>query len=153
MAYKPPRTISCSLAFGTQCRLVPFLNRRHPSAQQTVHQLVRVLFRPHGTLESYRGLPVTTVASCLASFTAVTTTGNVGSHFYHNHHPLQTTRFQALDGDLDWSFRGSLLCHRGCLASDSSRSVSTTSMSSASPRSVLSTQTRGAMISPFSGFL
>ena len=33
----------------------------------------------------------------------------------HKHRSLQTPRFQTLDGDLDWCFRGSFLCGRSCL--------------------------------------
>ena len=33
----------------------------------------------------------------------------------HKHRPLQTPRFQTLDDDLDWGFRGSFLCDCNCL--------------------------------------
>ena len=97
----------------TQCRLVTFLNRRHTSSQQTPHQLVRVLHKPFG-------LGVLSWLACHDSFLLSRQFQCSHQCLYcrlticHKHRPLQTPRFQALDDDLGWGFRGSFLCDRSC---------------------------------------
>ena len=122
-----------------QRRLVPLLHRGHPSAEQTLHQLVRALHKPFGL-----GVP-----TCLARHERFL----VSRQLHCSHQRLYCP------------FIRHLMISRGASASPlsvtaaasvtpdtSSPSASTTSMSSASPRNAQCSQTRGAMISLFFRF-